>query len=159
MNYTCIYPLADALQINIDVYRKDMVDFELKGNRKFVLPLSKKSDLTITAKIEASFVDRNTSAVLVHIAKDFWVYVTFDNTVDLNGTMTLYYLSFAKLNVKAIKMAVDGYDIDTALVALRPAIKAQFTKPVRDIEWVPVALPSKFKKVAATQEISTATLQ
>lgn len=138
MIYAKVYPLADALQMELDVYRRGITDnFELRGVRNFVFPLSKKSDITISAKIEASYVGEYTSAVLIHLANDFWIYMTFDNSVDLNGILTMYYLSFEKVNTKAIIKAVDGQDVETAMQALRPSVKAIFTKETRSIDWVP----------------------
>ena len=135
MIYDKVFPLADTLQLSIDVYRKYTDNYELRGNRKFLLPLSKTSDLQLNIKIEASMVGDNETAILVHVSKDFWVYLVFDKSIDQNGVLTLYYLSFDKLNIKAIKTAVDGEDVETALMALRPAIKAQFSKGARDVTW------------------------
>ena len=135
---TKVFPIADTLQIEVDVYKKSQVEYELRGLRKFKMPLCKTSDLDVTLKIEASYVGEYETAVLVHFSKNFWVYLIFDTALDTNGILTLYYLSFETLNSKAIRTAVDGAEVEVALMSLRPAIKAKFTKGARDVDWYSV---------------------
>jgi hypothetical protein len=145
MIYEKVFPLADALQIAIDVYRGSHGRYELRGGRKFVMPMSKHSDLILNTKIEASTFGDYASAVLVHISKDFWIYLIFDNAADTVGTLTMYYLSFEKQNIKTLKESVDGEDIDIALLALRPTIKEKFIRGGREIKWEAVPMNPKVR--------------
>lgn len=147
MVYEKVFPLADALQLPIEVFTDGTGNFELKGSRKWVLPIVK-NDFNFQTKIEASTVSNYESAVLVHISKDFWVYAHFSNEVELAGVITLYYLDFKGNPSKPIKAAVDGQDLETALLTLRPLIRAKFIKGTEEILWkeLPIKVAIKVPK-------------
>ena len=129
-----VFPLADALQLNIDIFSDGAGNFELKGSRNWVLPIVK-NDFKFKTSIEASSVGTYESAVLVHITKDFWIYAHFNNEVELAGVITLYYLDLKGKQIKPIKNVIDGQELEIALAALRPYIKAKFIKGTEETVW------------------------
>ena|ERR1035437_6382608 len=143
-----VYPLSDILQLEIDIY-SDGDNHELKGSRNWVIPIVK-TDFKFKMKIEASFVDDYQAAVLLSISKNFWIYAHFSNEVEFNGVVTLYYLDMKGVITRTIKSAVDGQDLDTALLSIRPLTKAKFIKGTQEINWtqLPIKVASKALKEA-----------
>ena len=134
-----VYPLADALQLEIDIFSNGGNDFELKGSRNWVIPIIK-TDFKFKTKIEASYVDEFQAAALVSVSKNFWIYAHFSNEVEVDGVITLYYLDTKGISAKTLKDEVDAIDVDNALVFLRPLCKAKFLKGTNEITWTKLPL-------------------
>lgn len=148
MIYDTVFPLADALQLDIKIYKHGNL-YELRGEREFSFRLSPKDDMKIPLRIEGSTLETNKSALLAKVLTDFWIYLTFDRTIGDHGQLALYYLDMRNQAVKTLKQAVDGADFDTAMMSIKPITKKVFIKGAKDIEWTPVVIDSaSLKKVS-----------
>lgn len=133
--YGSLYPLSDVLQLDIDIYTDGLGNFEFKGSRNWILPILN-TDFKLKLKIEASNLGEYDVGLLLSVSKNFWIYATYSNLVDVKGITSLYYLDIKGVNSKMLSSTVSKLSFEEALVYLTPYFRVKYTKKVEDTVWV-----------------------
>ena len=135
-----VFALADTLQMELQIFRTGKTP-EIFGGRVFKFPLSTRvgdgSDLFVPAKVVASYLSDTESAVLVHIKRDFYIYLSLvrNGGKNVKTMLTLDFIDAAQMTERQWWVKVNNKRPIDALDYLASAVKATFQKYSTDIVW------------------------
>jgi hypothetical protein len=138
-DYTLVYPLADILQVEIRLYQSGN-DVELRGSREFKLPMFKgiPGDINIPVRIDASYMDYATSAILVRLRKH--LYMLLQCSYHKGTDCTIYLLNAKDIPLAKLKSFVKGQPFNNIMQNIKPITVAIFKKREHDVKWEAASL-------------------